>query len=186
MWKPLTFAKWCSWKIVTVPSSADLKMPSAAGRGRARGRRLPGFGGNGECQCLTRHLPAPGGAPVSGTPASDPWAPAPAFSDPWGGSPAKPSTNGTAGTGGGLGAAGQTPGCVRGPVSWVLGKLSAILTPAQWSGDLTRRPTSSRTSTACARPCRLLGAAQVSPHPACAGRPCVLSPVCVQRRARVF
>ncbi|XP_012605688.1 epsin-1 isoform X4 [Microcebus murinus] len=36
-----------------------------------------------------------GGAPVSGPPASDPWAPAPAFSDPWGGSPAKPSTNGT-------------------------------------------------------------------------------------------
>ncbi|KAM9757620.1 epsin-1 isoform 3-T4 [Dama dama] len=41
-----------------------------------------------------------GGAPVSGTPASDPWAPAPAFSDPWGGSPAKPSTNGTAVVGG--------------------------------------------------------------------------------------
>ena len=77
------------------------------GRGRARGRRFPGFGGNGECQCLTRLLPAPGGAPVSGTPASDPWAPAPAFSDPWGGSPAKPSTNGTAGTGGGLGERGR-------------------------------------------------------------------------------
>ncbi|XP_055410192.1 epsin-1 isoform X2 [Bubalus kerabau] len=41
-----------------------------------------------------------GGAPVSGPPASDPWAPAPAFSDPWGGSPAKPSTNGTAVVGG--------------------------------------------------------------------------------------
>ncbi|XP_012921850.1 epsin-1 isoform X4 [Heterocephalus glaber] len=41
-----------------------------------------------------------GGAPVSGPPASDPWAPAPAFSDPWGGSPAKPSTNGTAVAGG--------------------------------------------------------------------------------------
>ncbi|XP_019483434.1 PREDICTED: epsin-1 isoform X3 [Hipposideros armiger] len=38
-----------------------------------------------------------GGAPASGPSASDPWAPAPAFSDPWGGSPAKPSTNGTAG-----------------------------------------------------------------------------------------
>lgn len=37
-----------------------------------------------------------GGAPAGGPPASDPWAPAPAFSDPWGGSPAKPSTNGTA------------------------------------------------------------------------------------------
>ncbi|XP_012605687.1 epsin-1 isoform X3 [Microcebus murinus] len=41
-----------------------------------------------------------GGAPVSGPPASDPWAPAPAFSDPWGGSPAKPSTNGTTAVGG--------------------------------------------------------------------------------------
>lgn len=41
-----------------------------------------------------------GGAPVSGHPASDPWAPAPVFSDPWGGSPAKPSTNGTAAAGG--------------------------------------------------------------------------------------
>ncbi|KAM5208946.1 epsin-1 isoform 2-T2 [Hipposideros larvatus] len=41
-----------------------------------------------------------GGAPVSGPSASDPWAPAPAFSDPWGGSPAKPSTNGTAVVGG--------------------------------------------------------------------------------------
>ncbi|XP_045148259.1 epsin-1 isoform X2 [Echinops telfairi] len=40
---------------------------------------------------------ADGGPPVGGPPpASDPWAPAPAFSDPWGGSPAKPSTNGTA------------------------------------------------------------------------------------------
>ena len=75
-------------------------------------------------------------------------------------------------TGGGLrGGRGQIPGCVRGPVSWVLGKLSAILTPTQWLGALTRRPTSSLTSTACARPCRPLGAAQVSPHPARAGRP---------------
>ncbi|XP_008580427.1 PREDICTED: epsin-1 isoform X1 [Galeopterus variegatus] len=41
-----------------------------------------------------------GGVPVSGPPASDPWAPAPAFSDPWGGSPSKPSTNGTAAVGG--------------------------------------------------------------------------------------
>ncbi|XP_008115380.1 epsin-1 isoform X5 [Anolis carolinensis] len=32
-----------------------------------------------------------------GKPASDPWAPASTFSDPWGGSPSKPSTNGTAG-----------------------------------------------------------------------------------------
>ncbi|XP_063108390.1 epsin-1 isoform X2 [Cavia porcellus] len=40
------------------------------------------------------------GAPISGPPASDPWAPAPAFSDPWGGSPAKPNTNGTAAVGG--------------------------------------------------------------------------------------
>ncbi|XP_060223084.1 epsin-1 isoform X7 [Meriones unguiculatus] len=37
-----------------------------------------------------------GGAPVSGPPSSDPWTPALAFSDPWGGSPAKPSSNGTA------------------------------------------------------------------------------------------
>ncbi|KAM4825800.1 epsin-1 isoform 4-T4 [Thomomys bottae] len=43
-----------------------------------------------------------GGAPVSGPPASDPWAPAPAFSDPWGGSPAKPSTNGPAAASGGF------------------------------------------------------------------------------------
>ncbi|XP_036893957.1 epsin-1 isoform X2 [Sturnira hondurensis] len=41
-----------------------------------------------------------GGVLVGGPPASDPWAPAPAFSDPWGGSPAKPSTNGTAAVGG--------------------------------------------------------------------------------------
>ncbi|KAM5237165.1 epsin-1 isoform 2-T2 [Ctenodactylus gundi] len=41
-----------------------------------------------------------GGPPVSGVPASDPWAPAPAFSDPWGGSPSKPSTNGTSVVGG--------------------------------------------------------------------------------------
>ncbi|XP_054444287.1 epsin-1 isoform X2 [Pteronotus mesoamericanus] len=41
-----------------------------------------------------------GGPLVGGPPASDPWAPAPAFSDPWGGSPAKPSTNGTAVVGG--------------------------------------------------------------------------------------
>ncbi|XP_017502697.1 epsin-1 isoform X4 [Manis javanica] len=36
-----------------------------------------------------------GGATVGRTPASDPWAPAPAFSDPWGASPAQPSSNGT-------------------------------------------------------------------------------------------
>ena len=149
------------------------------GRGQARGCRDAGRKrGGGECQHFTCLLPAPGGAPVSGPPASDPWAPAPAFSDPWGGSPAKPSTNGTAGTGGGLG--GQTPG---GPS--LLGKLSAILTPAQWLGVLTRRLTSSLTSTACARPCRPLGAAQVSPHPACAGRPWH-SPAGVQRRACVL
>ncbi|KAM6153591.1 epsin-1 isoform 2-T2 [Erethizon dorsatum] len=41
---------------------------------------------------------AEGGAPISGPPGPDPWAPA--FSDPWGGSPAKPSTNGTAAAGG--------------------------------------------------------------------------------------
>ncbi|XP_016851549.1 epsin-1 isoform X1 [Anolis carolinensis] len=35
-----------------------------------------------------------------GKPASDPWAPASTFSDPWGGSPSKPSTNGTAAGGG--------------------------------------------------------------------------------------
>lgn len=75
---------------------------------------------------------------------------------------------------------GQTPG---GPS--LLGKLSAILTPAQWLGVLTRRLTSSLTSTACARPCRPLGAAQVSPHPACAGRPWH-SPAGVQRRACVL
>ncbi|XP_053216533.1 epsin-1 isoform X15 [Podarcis raffonei] len=39
-----------------------------------------------------------GPAPTSqGKPAPDPWAPASTFSDPWGGSPSKPSTNGTAG-----------------------------------------------------------------------------------------
>ncbi|XP_077171954.1 epsin-1 isoform X11 [Paroedura picta] len=38
--------------------------------------------------------PAP--AP-QGKPAPDPWAPASTFSDPWGGSPSKPSSNGTAG-----------------------------------------------------------------------------------------
>ncbi|KAM3822476.1 epsin-1 isoform 3-T3 [Vipera latastei] len=38
-----------------------------------------------------------GTAPTSqGKPAPDPWAPAPTFSDPWGGSPSKPSTNGMA------------------------------------------------------------------------------------------
>ncbi|XP_058136848.1 epsin-1 isoform X4 [Dasypus novemcinctus] len=37
-----------------------------------------------------------GGGSLGRPPASDPWAPAPAFSDPWGGSPAKASTNGTA------------------------------------------------------------------------------------------
>ncbi|XP_026953148.1 epsin-1 isoform X4 [Sagmatias obliquidens] len=41
-----------------------------------------------------------GGAPVGGPPGSDPWAPAPAFSDPWGGSRTKPSANGTAAVGG--------------------------------------------------------------------------------------
>ncbi|XP_015267565.1 PREDICTED: epsin-1 isoform X3 [Gekko japonicus] len=41
---------------------------------------------------------ASGPAPASqGKPAPDPWAPASTFSDPWGGSPSKPSTNGTAG-----------------------------------------------------------------------------------------
>ncbi|TKC34283.1 hypothetical protein EI555_009768 [Monodon monoceros] len=43
---------------------------------------------------------ATGGAPVGGPPGSDPWAPAPAFSDPWGGSRTKPSANGTAAVGG--------------------------------------------------------------------------------------
>ncbi|XP_062994211.1 epsin-1 isoform X10 [Elgaria multicarinata webbii] len=39
-----------------------------------------------------------GPAPTSqGKPAPDPWAPTSTFSDPWGGSPSKPSTNGTAG-----------------------------------------------------------------------------------------
>ncbi|XP_061444380.1 epsin-1 isoform X8 [Rhineura floridana] len=39
-----------------------------------------------------------GPAPTSqGKPASDPWAPSSTFTDPWGGSPSKPSTNGTAG-----------------------------------------------------------------------------------------
>ncbi|XP_058136847.1 epsin-1 isoform X3 [Dasypus novemcinctus] len=41
-----------------------------------------------------------GGGSLGRPPASDPWAPAPAFSDPWGGSPAKASTNGTAAAGG--------------------------------------------------------------------------------------
>ncbi|XP_053216530.1 epsin-1 isoform X12 [Podarcis raffonei] len=42
-----------------------------------------------------------GPAPTSqGKPAPDPWAPASTFSDPWGGSPSKPSTNGTAAGGG--------------------------------------------------------------------------------------
>ncbi|XP_017502696.1 epsin-1 isoform X3 [Manis javanica] len=41
-----------------------------------------------------------GGATVGRTPASDPWAPAPAFSDPWGASPAQPSSNGTTAVGG--------------------------------------------------------------------------------------
>ncbi|XP_077171952.1 epsin-1 isoform X9 [Paroedura picta] len=41
--------------------------------------------------------PAP--AP-QGKPAPDPWAPASTFSDPWGGSPSKPSSNGTAAGGG--------------------------------------------------------------------------------------
>lgn len=37
-----------------------------------------------------------GAAPTPQTkPAVDPWAPAPAFSDPWGGSPSRPKTNGT-------------------------------------------------------------------------------------------
>ncbi|XP_078511022.1 epsin-1 isoform X8 [Lissotriton helveticus] len=39
-----------------------------------------------------------GAAPTPLTkPAVDPWAPAPAFSDPWGGSPSRPKTNGTSG-----------------------------------------------------------------------------------------
>lgn len=39
-----------------------------------------------------------GAAPTPQTkPAVDPWAPAPAFSDPWGGSPSRPKTNGTSG-----------------------------------------------------------------------------------------
>ncbi|XP_061444376.1 epsin-1 isoform X4 [Rhineura floridana] len=42
-----------------------------------------------------------GPAPTSqGKPASDPWAPSSTFTDPWGGSPSKPSTNGTAAGGG--------------------------------------------------------------------------------------
>ncbi|XP_062994203.1 epsin-1 isoform X3 [Elgaria multicarinata webbii] len=42
-----------------------------------------------------------GPAPTSqGKPAPDPWAPTSTFSDPWGGSPSKPSTNGTAAGGG--------------------------------------------------------------------------------------
>ncbi|XP_069056678.1 epsin-1 isoform X3 [Pleurodeles waltl] len=37
-----------------------------------------------------------GAAPAPQTkPAADPWAPAPTFSDPWGGSPSRPKTNGT-------------------------------------------------------------------------------------------
>ncbi|XP_048373128.1 epsin-1 isoform X5 [Sphaerodactylus townsendi] len=41
---------------------------------------------------------ASGPVPASqGKPAPDPWAPASTFSDPWSGSPSKPSTNGTAG-----------------------------------------------------------------------------------------
>ncbi|XP_048373125.1 epsin-1 isoform X2 [Sphaerodactylus townsendi] len=45
---------------------------------------------------------ASGPVPASqGKPAPDPWAPASTFSDPWSGSPSKPSTNGTA-AGGGL------------------------------------------------------------------------------------
>ncbi|XP_028928912.1 epsin-1 [Ornithorhynchus anatinus] len=52
----------------------------------------PWGGSDGEC-----------GAPPANPSAPDPWAPAapaaPAFSDPWGGSPVKPSTNGTAGSG---------------------------------------------------------------------------------------
>ncbi|XP_069056683.1 epsin-1 isoform X5 [Pleurodeles waltl] len=39
-----------------------------------------------------------GAAPAPQTkPAADPWAPAPTFSDPWGGSPSRPKTNGTSG-----------------------------------------------------------------------------------------
>ncbi|XP_030053563.1 epsin-1 isoform X4 [Microcaecilia unicolor] len=48
---------------------------------------------------------APAGDPWASSPESapqgkastDPWSPAPSFSDPWGGSPSKPSTNGTTG-----------------------------------------------------------------------------------------
>ncbi|KAK2504887.1 hypothetical protein MC885_010145 [Smutsia gigantea] len=65
------------------------------------GRQLWGFGGHRPCRplmCFSRSLP--GGATVGRTPASDPWAPAPAFSDPWGASPAQPSSNGTTAAGG--------------------------------------------------------------------------------------
>ncbi|XP_063157332.1 epsin-1 isoform X6 [Candoia aspera] len=52
-------------------------------------------------------------APTSqGKPAPDPWAPASTFSDPWGGSPSKPSTNGMAGELSLL--AGEVPVCQAG------------------------------------------------------------------------
>eukprot|EP00069_Balaena_mysticetus_P011844 bmy_21468T0 len=74
-----------------------------------------------------------GGAPVGGPPASDPWAPAPAFSDPWGASHTKPSANGTAGTGGvARGGRASSVGGVASPGP--LGKLRAHPDPTAVGG----------------------------------------------------
>ncbi|KAB0393086.1 hypothetical protein E2I00_013968, partial [Balaenoptera physalus] len=76
---------------------------------------------------------SPGGAPVGGPPASDPWAPAPAFSDPWGASHTKPSANGTAGTGGvARGCRASSVGGVASPGP--LGKLRAHPDPTAVGG----------------------------------------------------
>ncbi|XP_048373126.1 epsin-1 isoform X3 [Sphaerodactylus townsendi] len=63
---------------------------------------LPGGGPAGTTAVPPTDPWASGPVPASqGKPAPDPWAPASTFSDPWSGSPSKPSTNGTA-AGGGL------------------------------------------------------------------------------------
>ncbi|XP_048373127.1 epsin-1 isoform X4 [Sphaerodactylus townsendi] len=59
---------------------------------------LPGGGPAGTTAVPPTDPWASGPVPASqGKPAPDPWAPASTFSDPWSGSPSKPSTNGTAG-----------------------------------------------------------------------------------------